>query len=123
MMLPSHLMVPVGGHRAGSLDGGSDSRVTATGGGLVVVARACASASAMASGCPAAGFWILLGGRGRVIEALARDSGLLVLTTAIPGAATALALFPLWATMTPMAPKVVCPVWLDEVTTTEPVMA
>ena len=46
-------------------------------------------------------------------EALALDSGFLVLTRAIPGAATALVPFPLWTTMTPIGPKVV--VWDDGV--------
>ena len=57
-------------------------------------------------------------------EALAVFSGFLVLTTATPGAATALVLFPLWTTMTPIDPRVVA--WdeaLDEVTVADPVMA
>ena len=49
MMLPSHLVDPVGGHRAGSADGASDSRVTATGGGLTEVVAASETASATAS--------------------------------------------------------------------------
>ena len=47
-----------------------------------------------------------------------------MLTTAIPGAATALVLFPLWTTMTPIGPRVVA--WdeaLDEVIAADPVMA
>ena len=59
-----------------------------------------------------------------MIEALAVFSGFLVLATGIPGTATALALFPLWTTMTPIDPRVVP--WdeaLDEVIEADPVMA
>ena len=124
MMLPSHLSDPVGGHRAGSVEGASDSRVTATGGGLVEGAVARETARAMASARLAAGFLIFLVGRVRVIEALAVLSGFLVLTTAIPGAATDLVPFPLWTTTTPIDPR--CGRWadaLDEVTAAEPMMA
>ena len=50
---------------------------------------------------------IFLVGRVRVTEALATFSGFLVLTRAMPGAATALVPFPLSTTTTPMAPRVV----------------
>ena len=82
------------------------------------------TAKAIASARSAAAFLIFWVGRVRVIDALAVFSGFLVLITAIPGAATALALLPLWTTMTPIDPRVV--VWdeaLDEVITADPVMA
>ena len=50
-------------------------------------------------------------------------SGFLVLTTGIPGAATASVPFPLWTTITPIDPSVVA--WdeaLDEVMVADPVM-
>ena len=125
MMLPSHLVVPVGGHRAGSADGASDSRVTATGGGLVEVVPAVASASAKASACPAAGLLIRLVGRVRVTEALALDSVFLVLTTSDPRERPPpWSLLPLWTTMTPIDPREVA--WdpaLVELIEADPVMA
>src|ERR1700722_339748 len=118
MSPPSHLRVPVGGHRAGSAEGASGSRVTATGGGLAELpARETASASAM----PA--FMTPALGRVRVRVALALDSEDLVLVNAIPGVATALVPLPPWTTTTPMSPRIV--EWipaLAEVTATDPAM-
>ncbi len=123
MMLPSHLVDPVGGQRAGSAEGASDSRVTATGGGLVVVVPARETARASAAARLAAGFLIFLLGRVRVTEALAVFRGLGA-DEAIPGAATALVPLPLWTTMTPIGPEGGgVDAALDEVTVAEPVMA
>ena len=74
-MLPSHLRVPVGGHRAGSAEGASGSRVAATGGGLASGAgegRPPASACRPTVSC--SGF-----GQGQGQVALALDSEDLVL--------------------------------------------
>lgn len=86
----------------------------------MVPARVTASARACAR--VAADLLIFLVGKVRVIEALALVRGALVLTRGMPGAATDFVPFPLCRTITPIDPRVVWPVWLDEVTTAEPVM-
>src|SRR5580692_1538481 len=124
MTLPSHFCEPEGGHSAGTALGARDLKVTATGGGFSTTVP---DASGAMAACASVAFLvtvIFFLGRVRVTDALALDSGTLVLLRAIPGAATAVDPLPLWTTTTSISERVV--VWVVAsvlVTVAEPVMA